>query len=176
MTWRIWCLSKCLCTPLQSDQSRCDSVANAIEITATALIIEMHANAPHRSPVNLLWQWEYRADSRLVPSQWETSLQSNAVSHWLGANLESALDYYDKFVAVELHCRTFQSISWSSATILHSHVTPLRQMFTSVGCRAILLQSHCNLWPLFQDFCRSTFWNPVCLGSYRHQRSHFREM
>ena len=33
----------------------------------------------------------YRADSRLVPSQWELSLQSNAVSHWLGANLESAL-------------------------------------------------------------------------------------
>ena len=31
-----------------------------------------------------------RADPRLVPSQWETSLQSNAVSHWLGANLESA--------------------------------------------------------------------------------------
>ena len=33
----------------------------------------------------------YRADSRFVPSQWETSLQSNTVSHWLGANLESAL-------------------------------------------------------------------------------------
>ena len=33
----------------------------------------------------------YRADSRLAPNQWETSLQSNAVSHWLGANLESAL-------------------------------------------------------------------------------------
>ena len=32
-----------------------------------------------------------RADSRLAPSPWETSLQSNAVSHWLGANLESAL-------------------------------------------------------------------------------------
>ena len=32
-----------------------------------------------------------RADSRLAPSQWETSLHSNAVSHWLGANLESAL-------------------------------------------------------------------------------------
>ena len=26
-----------------------------------------------------------------APSQWETSLQSNAVSHWLGANLESAV-------------------------------------------------------------------------------------
>ena len=32
-----------------------------------------------------------RADSKLAPSQWETSLQSNAVSHWLDANLESAL-------------------------------------------------------------------------------------
>ena len=32
-----------------------------------------------------------RADLRLTPSQWETSLQSNAVSHWLRANLESAL-------------------------------------------------------------------------------------
>ena len=28
-------------------------------------------------------------DSRLAPGQWETSLRSNAVSHWLGANLES---------------------------------------------------------------------------------------
>ena len=33
------------------------------------------------------------ADSRLAPSQWETSLQSNAVSHWLVANLESSLAF-----------------------------------------------------------------------------------
>ena len=32
-----------------------------------------------------------RADSWLASSQWETSLQSNAVSHWMGANLKSAL-------------------------------------------------------------------------------------
>ena len=32
-----------------------------------------------------------RVDYRLAPGQWETSLQSNTVSHWLGANLESAL-------------------------------------------------------------------------------------
>ena len=37
----------------------------------------------------------YRADSRLAPSQWEASLQSNAVCHWLGANLGSA-PVYDK--------------------------------------------------------------------------------
>ena len=35
-----------------------------------------------------------RADSRLAPSQWEMALQSNAVFHWLGANLESALCLY----------------------------------------------------------------------------------
>ena len=35
----------------------------------------------------------YRADSRLAPSQWETSLQSSAVSHWLGSNLDSAPNY-----------------------------------------------------------------------------------
>ena len=33
----------------------------------------------------------YRADSRYAPSQWETVLLCNDVSHWLGANLESAL-------------------------------------------------------------------------------------
>ena len=32
-----------------------------------------------------------RVDSKFAPSQWETSLQSNAVSHRLGANLEPAL-------------------------------------------------------------------------------------
>ena len=32
-----------------------------------------------------------RADFRFLPSQWEMLLQSNAFSHWLGANLESAL-------------------------------------------------------------------------------------
>ena len=35
----------------------------------------------------------HRADSRFAPSQWETSLQSKAVSHWLGVNLESTLSY-----------------------------------------------------------------------------------
>ena len=38
---------------------------------------------------NQLWA-SGKADSRLVLSQWETLLQSNSVSHWLGANLESA--------------------------------------------------------------------------------------
>ena len=32
-----------------------------------------------------------RVDSRFAPSQWETALFCNDVSHWLGTNLESAL-------------------------------------------------------------------------------------
>ena len=43
-----------------------------------------------------------RADSRLAHSQWETSLQSNAVSHWLGANLELALYLASKKGSVEV--------------------------------------------------------------------------
>ena len=39
------------------------------------------------------WKYSYRADSRLTPSQWETSLQSNTVSHWLSASLASARSY-----------------------------------------------------------------------------------
>ena len=35
-----------------------------------------------------------RADSRFAPSQWETALLCNDVSHWLGASLESALIWY----------------------------------------------------------------------------------
>ena len=33
----------------------------------------------------------HRAASRLAASKWGTSLQSNAISHWLGANLESTM-------------------------------------------------------------------------------------
>ena len=42
-----------------------------------------------------LQQWNnYRADSMFAPSQWETALLCNDVSHWLGANLESARNYF----------------------------------------------------------------------------------
>ena len=35
--------------------------------------------------------WYLRADTRFASSQWEMLLQSNAISHWLGTNLESVL-------------------------------------------------------------------------------------
>ena len=78
----------------------------------------------------------HKADSRLAPSQWETSLQSNAVSHWLGANLESALAHYDVTVMsyqwpyqcktqrgfslweYELSCNKETSQTWPSSNIV----------------------------------------------------------
>ena len=50
---------------------------------------------------------DYTADSRLAPSRWETSLQSNAVSHWLAANLESSLNY-------NLPSVRHQAITWTN--------------------------------------------------------------
>ena len=47
---------------------------------------------------SLLYADTIRADSTLAPSQWETSLQSNAVSHWLSANLETVLTMFMLFV------------------------------------------------------------------------------
>ena len=48
------------------------------------------ANLP--PPLQNFYQpYWYKADSRFGPNQWKTSLQSNVVPHWLGANLESAL-------------------------------------------------------------------------------------
>ena len=41
-------------------------------------------------PFSTILRAFHRADSRLMPGQWETALQSNAVSHWLGTNLESS--------------------------------------------------------------------------------------
>ena len=62
------------------------------------VVISIKAQSPN-TPVQSRDVREYRtrvngvdrADSRFAPGQWETSLQSNAVSHWLGTNLESDL-------------------------------------------------------------------------------------
>ena len=54
--------------------------------------LKFHLNVPGVNELRCLSSHTYlRADSRFLPSQWETLLQSNATSHWLGANLVSAL-------------------------------------------------------------------------------------
>ena len=51
--------------------------------------VDLEVSIVVHSPSHMFWgHFLYRADSRLAPSQWQTALQSNAISHWLGANLE----------------------------------------------------------------------------------------
>ena len=61
----------------------------------------------------------YRADSRLALSQWETLLQSNTASHWLGKNLESAL-YYGDGCLLRLRRKLLRSSTRMRLPILNS--------------------------------------------------------
>ena len=88
-------------------------------------------------------QGNFRADSRFAPSQWETSLQSNAVSHWLGANLESALQFPKISPAVLCSPRHNRSMTESSITSCTG--APLWQL-TELGQRIQLVQ-----WLLLQS-------------------------
>ena len=62
---------------------------SASPATGTCHLINVHGG----------WHIKYRTDSKFVPSQWKTSSPSNAVSHWLGANLESVLRYFWHLIA-----------------------------------------------------------------------------
>ena len=45
----------------------------------------------HNSYDSTIMSMFHMTHAGLTPSQWKTPLQSNVISHWLGANLESAL-------------------------------------------------------------------------------------
>ena len=68
-------------------------IAPSHYLSQCGLIIKVFSDIPLKAisqevPLKFICN---RADSRLAPSQWGMSLQSNAISHWLGTNLESAL-------------------------------------------------------------------------------------
>ena len=62
-----------------------------------------------------------RADSRFAPSQWETALLCNDVSHWLGASLESALKLV--FTAVSTAKSTIDTPYIVCCIIIHNIIT-----------------------------------------------------
>ena len=62
-----------------------------------------------------------RADSRFVPNQWKTLLQSNAVPHWLGANLESALHMH--ITTTFMEGVTFGLSEWTIIEIFLNEIT-----------------------------------------------------
>ena len=62
-------------------------ISNLIpQLIMDVIIYPCWKGPPVSTPCNI----HNRANSRLAPSQWEMSLQSNAISRWLGANLKSA--------------------------------------------------------------------------------------
>ena len=65
----------------------------------------------------------YRADSRFAPSQWETALLCNDVSHWLGASLESALSIYKHWRDESLLVPVMASCLFGAKPLLQSKLT-----------------------------------------------------
>ena len=129
------------------------------------------------------------ADSRFAPSQWETLLQSNAVSHWLGTNLESAL-LYIYFTSIKIQwvmlpwwpslglpswsvpCHVVKSLqlSWQSTGSLSSN--KLQWLVQKIGyqdsgpCNG--LQAHCLFysWDPFRYwlFTHNSNWLECCFA------------
>ena len=90
-----------------------------------------------------------RADSRLAPSQWEASLQSNAVSHWLGANLESAMLAYDQETAATSAITTRHALKTTNCVSFwtgdHIRWSVANQLGTGWGVFGYLLISYYHL-------------------------------
>ena len=76
------------------------------------------------------------ADSRIAPSQWETSLQSNAVSHWLGANLESAL-WHKNWILITVSLCGESIFSARNVSMWNEHIdnTFIQQCFNTLRPR-----------------------------------------
>ena len=64
----------------------------------------------------------YRADSSVAPSQWETTLLCNDVSHWLGATLESALRYIN--ISDSRHVYSVECVSKIKSILFYANVRP----------------------------------------------------
>ena len=117
---------------------------------------------------SLCWyiQWKQNhfasADSRLAPSQWETSLQSNTISYWLGASIESALcaamnhsllsllNRWNKWVShlpVKMHTPCINQYSWlpiwtclvSISTIFPQTIKLSTKVFCPPGPNLVIL-------------------------------------
>ena len=55
---------------------------------------------------NVDTSFHIRADSRFAPSQWETALLCNVVSHWLDTSLESAQHMLQDSTGIQIRAST----------------------------------------------------------------------
>ena len=91
----------------------------------------------------------HRADSRLAPSQWESSLQSNAVSYWLGADLDSALYHinpvrFHDIITTSLTRLCSYPMGWSPAS---------KRLVTARFVTRFNLWLRHDLWPHNASIC-----------------------
>ena len=92
----------------------------------------------------------HRADTGLAPRQWETSLQSNAVSHWLGANRESTM--YITFTILHALLRiesATPAIANPAQTSSRNPSPPETYIFHNIDVTAGLLPRGPVLWNCF---------------------------
>ena len=91
--------------------------------------------------------------SRFVPSQWETALLCNAVFHWQGAGLESALIFHGTYHRLQYCMRECNCLYWNRKLISHIGY------FVIIGCPWSRHHDHLkgsSQWlPSSQPFCSS---------------------
>ena len=91
--------------------------------------------------------------ARLAPSQWETSLQSNAISHWLGTSLESALHI--------LHPQTTMypqwpwSLDYQVLKLINPQPARLHQRISVFACISSNISNVLNIYKLYGNICIS---------------------
>ena len=102
-------------------------------------------------PVYMPQSWFYR----LAPSQWETALLCNAISHWLGANQESALSQQ-------------WLIAYHLGLYLLSSKTPYRQVSWSLKATRLDVMIIISLWQLTGILAALL---PRCLSNFRESHS-----
>ena len=90
-------------TPLLTHWSYCslalDDLCGPVRNSAYLLLLHCRRHVQKLQIYNVtvmtwLFDMGIRANSRFTPSQWETALLCNDVSHWLGASLESSPGYW----------------------------------------------------------------------------------
>ena len=86
-------------------------------------VLETHAAVPEWPFMDTVlstgraFRLNFRAASMFAPSQWQTSLRSNVVSHWLSSNLESAQDFINNILCC---IETFWELIGSNGDCIYS--------------------------------------------------------
>ena len=99
--------------------------------------------------------------SRFARSQWDTSLQINAVSHWLGLNIESALSIYILRLSVTVSNRSNHICSALLLKTIHRSLVNYRNKGPVTWIARLVSQLIYTYIPLFEDFRPWLVWAPL---------------